>query len=200
MSLQTYADIQTSIANWLHRSDLGSVIPDFISLGEDRIYRNLRVRQMEDEIDDTIDADGTWTAPVDYVDLKFLYVNASPIVTLERKPAEWVYKNDPNRTSGIPRYIAREADHFIFAPFPASEYAIKGVYYKRLDSIADDTNDIFEAHPGLWLFASLIESAPYVKNDGRLTMWESKFAQLVSEVNAEEYRENASGSRLQMRG
>jgi hypothetical protein len=31
-----------------------------------------------------------------------------------------------------------------------------------------------------------------------MPMWEQKFIQLLTEVNAEEYRENSSGSRLAM--
>jgi hypothetical protein len=32
MSITTYSELKTSIANWLDRSDLTSVIPDFIML------------------------------------------------------------------------------------------------------------------------------------------------------------------------
>jgi hypothetical protein len=48
------------------------------------------------------------------------------------------------------------------------------------------------------LFGTLAESAPYIQNDQRMPMWEQKFIQLLTEVNAEEYRENSSGSRLAM--
>ena len=44
MSLSTYSEIKTSIANYLNRDDLTSVIPDFISLTENRLDRELRVR------------------------------------------------------------------------------------------------------------------------------------------------------------
>jgi hypothetical protein len=33
MSLSTYADLKTSVANYLARTDLTDQIPDFISLG-----------------------------------------------------------------------------------------------------------------------------------------------------------------------
>ena len=47
MAINTYATLQSSIANWLDRSDLTDRIPDFIALAEARINRVLRVRQME---------------------------------------------------------------------------------------------------------------------------------------------------------
>ena len=46
MSLSTYSDLQTSIANYLARSDLTSQIPDFITFAENRLRRELRIRQM----------------------------------------------------------------------------------------------------------------------------------------------------------
>lgn len=200
MAITTYAELQTAVTNWLRRADMASIIPDLISLGEDRIYRGLRVRAMETALSDTI-ASGVIAVPSDYVDLKYAYIDStSPKQWLEHKNAEWIYRNDayrPSRT-GIPKYIARETTNFIFSPYPASTYTVAGVYYKRLDSIATAVNDIFSAHPGLWLFSALSESAPYIHNDMRLPMWESKFIQLLNEVNAEEYRESNSGSRLAM--
>src|SRR4051794_31417082 len=49
MALATYSDLQASIANWLHRSDLTLQIPDFISLAESRLNRLLILRSMETE-------------------------------------------------------------------------------------------------------------------------------------------------------
>jgi hypothetical protein len=193
--VNTYADLQTSIKNWLRRSDLDSVIPDFITLGEQRIYRGLRVRQMEEEIDSTISG-GLLPVPSDYVDMKYIYVDNSTKQWLERKSAEWIYRNNPTRNTDTPLYFARERDNFIFAP--SQDVAVKGTYYKRLPSISVTLNDIFTGNSGLWLFAALCETAPYIQNDARLPVWEKKFMDILMEVNTEEFRENASGSRLAM--
>ena len=42
MAISTYAELKTSIANWLDRSDLTDVIPDFIALAETRHKRDFR--------------------------------------------------------------------------------------------------------------------------------------------------------------
>ena len=44
MSLSTYSELKTSVANYLVRDDLTSVIPDFITLTENRLNRELRIR------------------------------------------------------------------------------------------------------------------------------------------------------------
>lgn len=201
MAISTYSDLQTAISNWLHRSDLASIIQDLILIGENRVYRNLRVRKMEESISDTIDPDGTWTLPADYVDLKNLRVTAGGKYHVqERKTVEWIWANDRERelAPGIPKYVARREGYLIFSPFPASEYPIEGTYYKRLASVSSAVNDLFTDSPELWLFAALAESEPYLKNDKRVALWEAKFNQIISELNAEEYRENSSGSRLTM--
>ena len=46
MSFDTYANLQTSIANYVARSDLTTQIPDFIKFAETRLRRELRIRQM----------------------------------------------------------------------------------------------------------------------------------------------------------
>lgn len=179
---------------------MASVVPDLIALGEDRIYRILRVRQMETALSSPI-AGGVIAVPTDYVALRFAYLSGtSRKIWLEHKPAEWIYRNDPEREqrTGVPKYMAREGTNFIFSPYAASGYTVSGIYYKRLDPISTVVNGIFTDHPGLWLFAALAESAPYIQNDNRLALWEKKFTDLLLEVSQEEYGESNSGSRLAM--
>ena len=40
-----YTTLQATIANYLARSDLTASIPEFIRLAEDRLSRDLRIRQ-----------------------------------------------------------------------------------------------------------------------------------------------------------
>lgn len=47
MSIATFAELKTAVANWASRDDLTSRIPEFIALAEDRIGLKLRVRALE---------------------------------------------------------------------------------------------------------------------------------------------------------
>ena len=73
MALDTYANLQTAIANELHRTDLTNYIPDWITLAESRINKLLRVRQMETTQASTIAA-GVIAVPTNYVALKDEYL------------------------------------------------------------------------------------------------------------------------------
>ena len=46
MAINTYATLQTAVANWLDRSDLTDRIPEFIALAEARMHRTLRLAIM----------------------------------------------------------------------------------------------------------------------------------------------------------
>ena len=56
MAITTYAELQTSITNWLNRDDLTAVTPDFISLTEASINRDLRHYKMINRVDATLDS------------------------------------------------------------------------------------------------------------------------------------------------
>ena len=45
MALANYADLTASVANWLNRTDLTAIIPDFVAMAESDISRDLRLRK-----------------------------------------------------------------------------------------------------------------------------------------------------------
>jgi hypothetical protein len=197
-AITSYATLQTEVAAWLHRTDLTSDIKGWITLGEYRIYRDLRVRQMETALSSTISS-GVIAVPSGYVELKNAYVNSSPNRSLTKKDAEWIYYNYPTRSSdGTPAYIAREGSNFIFGPYPDSNYTIKGIYYKRLDALSDSntSNWLITDAPDLILFATLCEAAPWLVDDARTAIWEKKYAQIKDRVQKQDNDEEFSGSPL----
>ncbi len=191
------ASLKTEVAGWLHRTDLTAEIAGWITLAESRIYRELRVRQMETALSSAI-ASGVIAVPSGYVEMKYAYINGSPMMKLQRKDAEWIYEKYPTRSSdGTPRFFAREATNFIFGPYPDSGYTVKGVYYKRLAALAT-TNWLTDDCPDLILFATLCEAAPWMGNDPRIALWEKKYEQLATAVQRQDEMEEFSGSPLAM--
>lgn len=200
-SITDYDSLQTAVASWLHRNGdttITATVPDLIAFGESRIYRDLRVRQMEVALSTAI-ASGVLAVPTGYLEMKYAYINGSPMRKLERKDAEWIYLNYPTRSSdGTPKFFAREAENFIFGPYPDSNYTVKGVYYKRLTSLSDSntTNWLTAEAQDLILFAALCEAAPYTMNDDRTALWEKKYAQIAQRIQRNDEQEEFSGSPL----
>jgi hypothetical protein len=84
MALTTFSQLKTSIANYLNRSDLTGVIPDFITLAESKLNRNLRLRKMQTTTTLTcVSGTATIDLPTDFLEVVQLYVDGNPNVVLD---------------------------------------------------------------------------------------------------------------------
>src|SRR5512139_2412224 len=89
MAISTYSDLLASVANWLHRSDLTAVIPDFVDICESNLNRDLRCSQMETSVALTVTA-GSATLPADYVATRMITTDANPPKALTYvQPEDW---------------------------------------------------------------------------------------------------------------
>lgn len=197
-TVTSWATLNTEVANVLDRTDLTNDIPFMIQLAEFRIYRELRVRQMETALSAAI-ASGVLAVPSGYREMKFAYVNTTPTTKLQRKDAEWIYLHYPTRSSDrVPKFFAREGENFIFGPYPDSTYTIKGVYYKQLTllSASNTSNWLITDAPDLIYFATLCEAAPWLGNSESIPIWEGKYQLAKKRVQQQDEDEEFSGSPL----
>lgn len=196
MAITTYSELKTAIGNWLARNDLTAYIPDLITLAEARIYRELRVRQMETSLSASISS-GVIAVPSGYQEMKFAYVDGSPAKPLVRVSLEELYNQYPTRSSdGKPFMYARNGANFEFGPYPDSAYTIKGVYYKQLDALSDGnpTNWLLDDAPDLILFGALLEAEVFIMDDQRLPIWGAKYQNAKLQLQRADNSESASGS------
>ena len=189
-----YATLKTSIANFLHRTDLTDLIPEFIADAENRIYNDIRVRAMEAAYSSTT---ASTTLPTGFLEWIHLYIDGDYEQKLSRRDAEWIYTRYPS-SSGKPVFFAREGDGLIFGPNPDSTYTLAGRYYKKLAALSDSntTNWLITDAPELLRFAALAEAAPYIMDDARVGLWEGKYQAMKQRIQSSERRESRSGSLL----
>ena len=87
------------------------------------------------------------------------------------------YWPDSTQT-GTPKYYSDyDQDHWLVAPTPSANLPFECVYYARvkpLDS-TNQTNVLTEYAPDMLLYAALLESAPYLKNDDRIQVWQQRY-------------------------
>lgn len=187
--------------DYLARSELSTWVPNFLQNSQKKLYRSLRIRPMETALSVQI-ASGVAALPADYLDLKYAYINSSPVRFLKRSTPEQIYTDYPTRSSsGCPQLIAREAENFIFGPYPDSTYTVTGIYYKQLDLLSDSntTNWFTTNAPEVLLYGALLEAQPFIMNDGRIAVWQSMFNEAVDTINSQERREKYSGSAPRIR-
>ena len=198
MSISTYAELKTAVANRLRRSDTASYVDDWILLAETDIYRRLRTKEMETALSDTI-ASGVVALPSGYIDLKFAYINRTPVTRLKRKTVAWIYENYPLRSaSACPVFVAREGSNLIFGPYPDSAYSIAGIYYKNLGAVSSTAHALFTANPDVYLFGSLYMAVRDQKDDKGIARWQPLYEMALASAQKASDAEEVSGGGLEM--
>lgn len=183
MSLSSYADLKTAVANWTHRSDLTSVLDDLITVGETWIYRNVKARDMEAALSITA-TNSVAPLPSNFIAAKIvLYVSGSVTYTIKPVAAEWIYQAYPTQDSCNPAFYAIDGTNMIFGPGAPAGATISGTYWKNLGPVSSAAHALFTSNPDLYLFAALAETAPYLKDDPRVQMWMAKRNEIASQIN-----------------
>jgi hypothetical protein len=202
MSFATYSDLQTSIANYLARSDLTSQIPDFITFAENRLRRELRIRQMLKSVTTaTVSGDATVELPSDFLEIRDFVVMTNPIQPLSYSSPSSL-SNDP-RTSevGVPKSYTILASEFQVAPAPDGIYTLKMLYFAAPAylSSSNTTNVFLNIAPDALLYASLIEAEPYLMNDARINTWGTMYDRAISSLTKSDEEGQYSGVPLAMK-
>jgi len=176
MAITNYTDLQSTIADYLARTDLTTQIPLFIQLAENRLRRDLRIRPMLKVVTTlTTASDPTVALPSDFLEMRDLHIESSPIQTLVYQNPSNFYRNTKASTadSGAPKFYTVMGSEFQFAPIPDSAYTLKMVYYAAPSYLSSTvSSNVFLANsPDLLLYASLGEAEPYLMNDARIATW-----------------------------
>ena len=198
MSISTYAGLVASIDRWVARSDFTAVVDDFISLGEERLARDLRIRATETTMNVTL-AGGVAVIPTNYAQLKHVHIAGSPIQPLEPMESPALFKQFPTRSSeSKPRFVAEDGVNFVFGPYPDLNYVLGGQYWKNPTGLSSSntTNEWTDNCPDALLFAALCETAPFLMNDERILVWEGKYDQIKNRINGSEKKRTRKGTRI----
>jgi hypothetical protein len=198
MALTTYSELKTSIGDWLNRSDLTSAIPDFISLAEAQIERNLRTRQMIVRSTAYITTEYAAT-PDDFLETKSFKLNTNPPTPLQFETIDSMDNLSVVYTaSGKPAYFSVVGNQFRFVPIPDTSYTGELTYYAKLSklSASNTTNWLLTAAPDVYLYGALMQAAPYLQDDARITTWAALYKNGLEEVKTSDDRGSSSGGVL----
>lgn len=197
MAISTFTELKSAVADWLNRTDLTSAIPNFIVLAEARLKRDPRVRRLESHGALSVDA-ASETLPTDLLSLEALYHDGPTVYG----PIEIVGQEQLGTMrglwgdSGIPRYAAVVEGDLHLAPVPDSAYSLKLSYWQGITALSDaaPTNWLLTAHPDVYLYASLVETAPYLKDDSRVVTWEQQLEQRLEGMRLDAWNRQWSGT------
>ena len=203
MAITTYAELQTATANWLDRSDLTDRIPEFIELAEANFNRVIRQPDMITKNDSFSIAGRYTTLPADTLEIVRIVLDLTPVIVLEYMTPEELSERRITLTgTGKPYYfttIGGSANQLEVLRSPDDTYTASIIYYTRIPALADGTNWLLTNHPDIYLFGTLVEAEPYLKNDERMPMWTSRLDKALSDLRLQGQRERHTASGLRMR-
>jgi len=203
MSLETYADLKAACAAWLNRTDLTAVIPDFITLAEAYLSRELKTRRQVVTATLTTTAGNALIAvPADFNVARQVVLQVTPKVLLEPLAMQALTEHAAYETSGRPRVYAIAGGNLSVSPVPDTAYDMELTYFSALPSLSGDapSNWLLTSHPDAYLYATLMQSAPYLGDDPRVAVWGTLLERVLEAINidsdASEWQAGALASRV----
>lgn len=197
MAITTYAELQTAIADFLNRDDLTSAIPNFIALAEADVAKKVRHWLQEKKVRAPFD-EGFEFLPDDWLATISLR-NEDGTEIQQVGVTEMAHLKHVN-TTGKPQYYRVEAGRIEVFPTPDVSYNVDLVYYGRIPSLSDaaTTNWLLTNHPDILLYGSLLQSAPYLGEDARVTVWGALYTAAIEALQSDSDMARHSGP-LRMR-
>lgn len=188
----SYDGLKSSVADFLNRGDLAEAIPDFITLAEaqmalrfvGRVRQGLAVPRRLIVRADTAIAAGTEYVPVpsDFHGPIELMLGEAVLDYLDG--ANLAQQKQAGRVTGAPCWYAVVGGELQLYPAADQDYAGELTYIARAPALSADnpTNWILTDYPDAYLYGALVQSAPYLKDDGRAATWGALFTAALDDI------------------
>lgn len=186
--ITSYSSLIASVQTYLARGDLADAAPGFVQNWESAFYRQPKNHGswMESQLAGVIGS-SVLAIPSDFLNLKVAYIATAPACRLEYASLEQLYGRYPRGNwQGTPEWMSRDRTSFVFGPEPDSNYTVNGTYWARPAAMRTDASDA-ENHwitlyaPDLALYGALLAAEPFLKNDSRIAVWQSFYAQALKD-------------------
>ena len=198
MALSTYSELLSTVASYLNRDDLTAIIPTFITLTENRLNRELRVRaNMVRAVTTTTSGQAFYDLPSDLIELRNItYDSSSQSFALRYLSPESVSREYGTIVSGQPRAYTNLGNNLKLTPTPDAAYSISINYFSQLRSLSDSvtTNDVLAEYPSLYLFGACLEGAIYLNDTEQTNRFGSVFQKALEDVKTAEEAARYSGT------
>ncbi len=158
-----YSDLQTQVAAYLHRTDLAAQIPTFIGLAEAYLFREINVKALQ--VVESITTTGEYAAlPADFGALSRLEMTANGVTyNLD-------YQSQPETVSTVTSPSKFTFENGQIRIFGAGTGSGATLYYTPKVEALSNTNTsnwILANAQDLYLYASALEGAKYIRDDAQ---------------------------------
>jgi hypothetical protein len=185
----TYDDLKTNIENYLNRSDLGSVVDNFIDNTESEINRKLRHKDMIKRSQAVLDNQysqlpGDWIGAIN-IDLQ----TGDPIPLFQQSLESLdLFRKSIDNTTGQPKYFAIDGDTIEVCPTPDKSYTIQMTYYAEVPALSSTNNINFLSRmaPDVYLYGALKHASVYLMEDERIQFFAGQFEKALEELRIQQ--------------
>lgn len=193
----TYTSLLQDVRRYLERgftaeSDalVYEQLPGLINLAERRCARELKVTGFIRAVTTPLSAGvAVYLKPDRWRDTVSMLVNNVP---LQARSYEYLRSYWPDEAStATPEFYADyDYQHWLLAPTPAAAQTLEVLYYEQPRFLDDEyqTNWLTEYAPDLLLYGTLLEAAPFLKNDQRLATWQALFDRAAQSLSNEDLK------------
>jgi hypothetical protein len=187
MAIVDYQSLQASVANWLHRTDLAAMVPDFISMAEARLSADLNARPMDTASTLTLTAGSSYVLlPPDMLEMRRFVLQTSPLQAMKYITPDQMAVQYPSGTTGRPYAFTVIGANAQFGPTPDQNYTAELVYRQRIPALSstNTSNWLLQNFPNAYLFAALLEAQPFIQNDERIPVFQQKYQEAIDGINS----------------
>jgi hypothetical protein len=193
-AVMTYDSLVADVATYLERTDVATLekIPTFVMLAEQiiasqiKFLGNLTVQASQMTSDDpVINKPARWRKTVS---MNITVDGKRQPVLLRRYEYLREYWPDPTATDVPKFYTDYDFTHWLVAPTPDVAYNFEVLYYERVQPLdsSNQTNWFTQYAPQALLYGSLLQAMPFLKNDGRVQLWQAMYKQAMDVLTAED--------------
>lgn len=196
MAINTYATLVTAVTEWLAREQdttLVARIPDFITLAEAKFNRVLLHPRMEVRATTTCDTSDDEpefvSLPSDFQSMRRVRLSGvvgKPVLDFLSQTQIEEYRYGRDNVAGQPFYFSIVGDELELAPTPNEDFELEMVYRANIPALtaSNTSNWLLTLAPDLYLYSTLLESAPYIKEDGRIAVWAGGVSAALDQLTA----------------
>lgn len=175
-------------------SGASDMVVDFITLGEIRINRELRVRAMESR--STLSVSSNLVAlPSNFRAFKWLYLDEDPAVSLEYMSGEKLNQRSQSRNT---KYYTFEGNNLRLEDTTIASGTIQYLAYIAATPLSGSTttNTLFPRYADLYLYAALVEAGVFIEDEAFEQKHEHHYQRAFNMAQREDVMDRFSGSTL----
>lgn len=187
MAISTYAELKTAIQNWAKRSDISSVIDDFIDLAESDIWQRLQIREMEHKTSLSSSITTRYVAlPSDFLHARRLKIDRSSDdlsdIVLEYA-APMALRTVESAGTPLTFTITSQIE---LDRVSDEVYSLELQYVRSLTALsaAATTNSVLTRFPMVYLYSALFHFGQWAQDDAFMTKYATLAEGAINAANA----------------